>query len=345
MVSSEPTNLVSAPVPASADQVHRAFISLREDMQQCILGQEILVDRLLIALLAQGHLLVEGAPGLAKTTAIKALAARIEGDFHRIQFTPDLLPADLTGTDIYRPQRGDFEFQRGPLFHNLVLADEVNRAPAKVQSALLEAMGEGQITVGSQTYSLPRLFMVMATQNPIEQEGTYPLPEAQLDRFLLYVRIGFPEADVEHRIMHLARAQVETNTPGPGSGTTDPVRPILSEAQVFAARDAIGALHMAEVVERYIVALVLASRNPQPYGDDLCRWVRFGASPRATIALDRCARAHAWLQNRDYTSPEDVHAVIHDVLRHRILLTFEAEAEGVHSDAFIDALLERVPLP
>jgi len=343
MVSRDPDNLVPTAIAVSTDHGHRAFMDLRSALRQCILGQETLVDRLLIALLAEGHLLVEGAPGLAKTTAIKSLAARIEGDFHRIQFTPDLLPADLTGTDIYRPQGGGFEFQPGPLFHNLVLADEVNRAPAKVQSALLEAMGEGQITVGSTTYELPSLFMVMATQNPIEQEGTYPLPEAQLDRFLLYVRIGYPEAGVERAIMHLAREQFAGKAHA--TAAVGAQAPTITQAQIFSARQAIQELHMAEVVEHYIVALVLASRNPQPYGEDLCRWVRFGASPRATIGLDRCARAHAWLNGRDYISPEDVHAIIHDVLRHRILLSFEAEAEGVDSDAFIDALLERVPLP
>jgi MoxR-like ATPase len=303
-----------------------AFVTLREELSRCIIGQSALVERLLIALLADGHLLVEGAPGLAKTTAIKELAARIEGDFHRIQFTPDLLPADLTGTEIYRPQAGSFEFQRGPIFHNLLLADEVNRAPAKVQSALLEAMGERQVTVGRTTYALPQLFLVMATQNPIEQEGTYPLPEAQLDRFLMHVRVDYPDASAEAAILKLARERAR-------SALHEIVVPArcLTQTQIFAAREEVLTLHLAPALEEYIVQLTLASR--------------YGASPRGTIALDRCARAHAWLAGRDFVTPEDVHAVAHDVLRHRILLSYEAEAEGATSDKVIDALLQRVPLP
>lgn len=317
-----------------------AFTRLRSELEQCIIGQQALVDRLLIALLADGHLLVEGAPGLAKTTAIKELAARIEADFHRVQFTPDLLPADLTGTEIYRPQTAQFEFQRGPLFHNVILADEVNRAPAKVQSALLEAMGERQITVGSNTFALPALFLVMATQNPIEQEGTYPLPEAQLDRFLLHVRIGYPDAAAEVAILGLAR-----NRAREGLSTVQPPARLLSQAQIFQARADVLSIHLAPALENYIVQLVLATRQPLPYGAELARWIAFGASPRGTIALDRCARAHAWLAGRDYVSPEDVHAVAADVLRHRVLMTYEAEAEGVSSDHAINLLLERVPLP
>jgi MoxR-like ATPase len=317
-----------------------AFAALRTDLARCILGQQALVDRLLIALIADGHLLVEGAPGLAKTTAIKELAARIEGDFHRLQFTPDLLPADLTGTEIYRPQVGAFEFQRGPLFHNLILADEVNRAPAKVQSALLEAMGERQITVGQATYPLPALFLVMATQNPIEQEGTYPLPEAQLDRFLLHVRIGYPNAGAEAAILKLARGRARENL--------EPVAPpaqLVTQAQVFEARAEVLDLHLAPRLEEYLVQLVLATRDPKPYGAELARWVAFGASPRGTIALDRCARAHAWLAGRDFVTPEDVHAVAPDVLRHRVLLGYEAEAEGISADHVVAELLGRVPLP
>lgn len=320
--------------------VAEAFSHLRDELGQCIIGQQALVDRLLIALLADGHLLVEGAPGLAKTTAIKELAARIEADFHRVQFTPDLLPADLTGTEIYRPQSGQFEFQRGPLFHNVILADEVNRAPAKVQSALLEAMGERQITVGSNTFALPPLFLVMATQNPIEQEGTYPLPEAQLDRFLLHVRIGYPDAASEAAILELARSRAKA-----GMVEAMPVTRILSQAQVFAARAEVLGLHMAPALEKYIVQLVLATRAPSEYSEPLSRWIAFGASPRGTIALDRCARAHAWLSQRDYVAPEDVHAVAADVLRHRVLLTYEAEAEGINSDRVITQLLELIPLP
>jgi MoxR-like ATPase len=325
------------PEPATA---LAAFSALRAELGRCIIGQEALVDRLLIALLADGHLLVEGAPGLAKTTAIKELAARIEGDFHRVQFTPDLLPADLTGTEIYRPQTGTFEFQRGPIFHNLILADEVNRAPAKVQSAMLEAMGERQVTVGRDTYLLPALFLVMATQNPIEQEGTYPLPEAQLDRFLLHVRIDYPQAAAEAAILKLARDRAREALEAP----IQPQR-LVSQAQVFAARSAVLAQHLAPQLEEYLVQLVLATRDPSRYGAELKRWVAYGASPRGTIALDRCARAHAWLAGRDYVTPEDVHAIAADVLRHRVLLSYEAEAEGVSSERVIAALLERVPLP
>ncbi|MFZ2235080.1 MAG: MoxR family ATPase [Dokdonella sp.] len=317
-----------------------AFSALRTELSNCIIGQSALVDRLLIALLADGHLLVEGAPGLAKTTAIKELAARIEANFHRLQFTPDLLPADLTGTEIYRPQTGAFEFQEGPIFHNLVLADEVNRAPAKVQSAMLEAMGEHQVTVGRTTYPLPKLFLVMATQNPIEQEGTYPLPEAQLDRFLLHVRIDYPEAGAEAEILKLARGRARQEM----TETAAPER-LLTQAQIFEARAAVLDMYMAPPLEQYIIQLVLATREPGRYGDDLPRWISWGASPRGTIALDRCARAHAWLNGRDYVTPADIHAIAIDVLRHRVLLSYEAEAEGIRPENVVAALLERVPLP
>jgi len=327
-------------MPDTNATLSSAFDTLRNELSQCIIGQADLVERLLIALLADGHLLVEGAPGLAKTTAIKELAARIEGDFHRIQFTPDLLPADLTGTEIYRPQQASFEFQRGPIFHNLILADEVNRAPAKVQSALLEAMGERQVTVGRTTYTLPQLFLVMATQNPIEQEGTYPLPEAQLDRFLMHVRIDYPDASAEAAILTFARGRARAQL----HEATVPAR-CLTQAQIFAARDAVLNMHLAPALENYLVQLTLATRSPKAYGEDLARWVAYGASPRGTIALDRCARAHAWLQKRDYVAPEDIHAVAYDVLRHRVLLSYEAEADGVTSDRIIEALLSRVPLP
>jgi MoxR-like ATPase len=317
-----------------------AFSRLREDLSRAIIGQPHLVECLLIALLADGHLLVEGAPGLAKTTAIKALATRIDADFHRIQFTPDLLPADLTGTDIFRPQSGSFEFERGPLFHNIVLADEINRAPAKVQSALLEAMAERQITIGRRTWPLPELFMVMATQNPIEQEGTFALPEAQLDRFVMHVTIGYPDAEAELAILRLAREQArEAMHPSPA-----PIQ-AMKPADVFAARDAVLAVHMAPALELYITQLVLATRNAKSYGAELARWIAWGASPRATIALDRCSRAHAWLAGRDFVLPEDVHAIAHEVLRHRVLPSYEAEAEGVRIDSVIDRLLDLVPLP
>ena len=303
-----------------------------------IIGQEQLVNRLLIALLADGHLLVEGAPGLAKTRAVKVLADGVEGDFHRIQFTPDLLPADLTGTEIYRQQEGSFVFQQGPLFHNLVLADEINRAPAKVQSALLEAMAERQITVGKETYSLPGLFLVMATQNPIEQEGTYPLPEAQLDRFLMHVTIDYPNAEEELDILKLARMEAKQ------SSNPEVMTPITQQ-DIFAAREEILSMYMAENVEQYLLHIVLATRNARAYGDDLSNWLQYGASPRATITLDRCARAHAWLQQRDYVGPEDVQAVAHEVLRHRLILNYEAEAEGMTTDAVISELIARIAVP
>ncbi len=316
------------------------FRALRDELSQRIVGQSGLIERLLIALLADGHLLVEGAPGLAKTTAVKELAARMEADFHRIQFTPDLLPADLTGTEIYRPQEARFEFQRGPIFHNLVLADEVNRAPAKVQSALLEAMGEHQVTIGRTTYALPPLFLVMATQNPIEQEGTYPLPEAQLDRFLMHVRIDYPDAGAETAILRLARERSRAELRHEAQA---PQR--ISQAQIFAAREQVLSLHLAPALEEYLVQLVLATRRPATYGADFARWIAWGASPRGTIALDRCARARAWLEGRDYVLPEDVQEVARDVLRHRVLLSYEAEAEGITPGQVLDALLQRVPLP
>lgn len=315
------------------------FGNLYEKLQQRIVGQESLLLRLLIALIADGHLLVEGAPGLAKTTAIKELAACIEGDFHRIQFTPDLLPSDITGTEIYRPQDGSFYFQYGPIFHNLILADEINRAPAKVQSALLEAMAERQVSIGRVTYPLPQLFLVMATQNPIEQEGTYSLPEAQLDRFLMYVKINYPNASAERKILQLSR-DFDVYNPKP---LQQP--PLLTQEGILRARAEIMDIHFSGALEEYLIQLVIATRQPKPYGIELAQWLRFGASPRATISLDRCARAHAWLHGRDYVSPEDIHAVAHDVLRHRILLTFEAEAEGVDTDHFISALLNRIAVP
>ncbi len=303
-----------------------------------IIGQEKLVNRLLIALLADGHLLVEGAPGLAKTRAIKVLADGIEGNFHRIQFTPDLLPADLTGTEIYRQQEGSFVFQQGPLFHNLVLADEINRAPAKVQSALLEAMAERQITVGKKTYSLPDLFLVMATQNPIEQEGTYPLPEAQLDRFLMHVSIGYPNDAEEQAILRLAREEAKLSA---NQTASEPVK----QESIFAAREEVLSIYMAENLEEYLIKLVLATRKAGAYGDDLAQWLQYGASPRATITLDRCARAHAWLEQRDYVGPEDVQAIAHDVLRHRLILNYEAEAEGMTTDKVVSELISRIAVP
>ena len=314
------------------------ILRLKSFISRHIIGQHKLVERLLMALLADGHLLVEGAPGLAKTRAIKVLGEGIAADFHRVQFTPDLLPADLTGTEIYRPQNGTFQFQRGPLFHNLILADEVNRAPAKVQSALLEAMAERQITVGRETYPLPQLYLVMATQNPIEQEGTYPLPEAQLDRFLLHVEITYPEAEDELAILELARQEARQ-----GHDQTE-LSPVTQEA-VFAARNEALDTYMAGNLEQYLIQLVLATRSPGAYGDDLAQWLQYGGSPRATIALDRCARVHAWLNDKDFVGPEDVQAVVYDVLRHRLILNYEAEAEGITTDRIISELINRIAVP
>ena len=310
------------------------FSSLKEHLSSQVIGQQALVENLLIALLANGHLIVEGPPGLAKTRAVNALADGLEADFHRIQFTPDLLPSDLTGTDIYRPEDGTFVFQEGPLFRNLVLADEINRAPAKVQAALLEAMGEGQITVGRTTYQLPELFLVMATQNPIEQEGTYPLPEAQLDRFLMHLEINYPNAESELEILKLNRGEALKHA----KEAIDSI----SQDDIFTARDEVLNIHMAPAIEQYIVDLVMATREPEKYDDKLKQWLAYGASPRATIALDRCARARAWLHNRDFVSPEDVQAVFHNVLRHRLLLTYQAEAEGLTANEILAHLLSLV---
>lgn len=317
-------------------QHREEILTLEKWLTKQIIGQEKLVNRLLMSLLADGHLLVEGAPGLAKTKAIKILADGIEGDFHRIQFTPDLLPSDITGTEIYRAQEGTFEFQRGPIFHNLVLADEINRAPAKVQSALLEAMAERQVSVGAQTYPLSELFLVMATQNPIEQEGTYPLPEAQLDRFLMQVNIDYPDAVSERSILQLVRNESLTKS------TYESEPPKISQATIFAARREILSMHMSPVVEEYIVQLTMATRNPGAYGDDLANWLDYGASPRGTISLDVCARANAFLLGKDFVSPDDVQAVVHDVFRHRLIVSFEAEATGITSDQIIDTLVQRV---
>ncbi|WP_159016500.1 AAA family ATPase [Cognatiluteimonas profundi] len=325
---------------SDAPRVHDAFRALSDSLSAEIVGQSGLVERLLIALLADGHLLVEGAPGLAKTTAIRALAARLEAPFARVQFTPDLLPADLTGTEVWRPQDGRFEFLPGPIFHPVLLADEINRAPAKVQSALLEAMGERQVTVGRHTYPLPPLFLVMATQNPIEQEGTFPLPEAQLDRFLMYIRIGYPEAAAEAEILRLARNRARADMQ---STAVPPSRMPL--ADVFTARAAVLDLHMAPQLERYLIELVLATRDPARYDPALARRIAWGASPRGSIALERCARARAWLQGRDFVTPEDIRAIAPDVLRHRVLPSYEATAEGWDGERLVAELLGKVPLP
>lgn len=312
----------------------QAFHSLQQYLQSQVIGQHDLVQQLLIALLADGHILVEGPPGLAKTRAVKTLADCIDGDFHRVQFTPDLLPADLTGTDIFRPETGEFTFQAGPIFNSLILADEINRAPAKVQAAMLEAMAEKQVTAGRKTYQLPELFLVMATQNPIEQEGTYPLPEAQLDRFLLHLEVQYPSSEHELDILRLNRGEAQ------GEASTKP-QP-LSQEIIFAARQQALNIHMAEAVEQYIIRLVMATRQPERYSPELAQWLEMGVSPRATIALDRCARAHAWLAGRDYVTPEDVQKMAFPVLRHRLLLSYHAQAEGIHANKVISQLLALV---
>jgi MoxR-like ATPase len=314
-----------------------ALDCVRRHIASRVIGQLDLVDSMLICLVSAGHLLVEGMPGLAKTTAVKALAEAIEGDYHRIQFTPDLLPSDLIGTDIYRHEQGEFVFRAGPLFHNILLADEVNRAPAKVQSALLEAMGEYQVTVGMKTYQLPELFMVLATQNPIEQEGTYNLPEAQLDRFLMHVWVDYPNREEELAILKLDGEQ-QLSAPGAPAMR-------LSQTELFKVREDVARLYLDPRLNDYIVDLVQASRHPEAYDESLRRWCRFGASPRATIALARCARARAWLDGDDFVAPQHIQAVAPDVLRHRVLLTFEAEAEGITSEHFVKRLLEVVAIP
>ena len=314
-----------------------AFSQLKTYLDTQIIGQPELTQALLIAILADGHLLVEGPPGLAKTRAVNALAKGIEGSFQRVQFTPDLLPADVTGTDIYRQQTSEFVFEKGPLFHNLILADEINRAPAKVQSALLEAMAERQVTVGKNTYPLSDLFLVMATQNPLEQEGTYPLPEAQLDRFLLHLSIDYPGAEHELDILRLTR--------GEALKEQQAVLQKISQSELFAARQAILGLYLAEPLEQYLVQLIIATREGAQLDEQLGRWIEFGASPRATIALDKCARAHAWLQGRDFVAPDDIQAVVHNVLRHRIILSYEAQADGITKDQVISRIVELVAVP
>lgn len=314
-----------------------AFSNLKTYLDTQIIGQPALTQALLIAILADGHLLVEGPPGLAKTRAVNALAKGIEGSFQRVQFTPDLLPADVTGTDIYRQQTSEFVFEKGPLFHNLILADEINRAPAKVQSALLEAMAERQVTVGKNTYPLSDLFLVMATQNPLEQEGTYPLPEAQLDRFLLHLSINYPGAEHELDILRLTR--------GEALNDEVPVLEQISQAELFAARKAILGLYLAEPLEQYLVQLIIATREGANLDEQLGRWIEYGASPRATIALDKCARAHAWLSGRDFVSPDDIQAVVPNVLRHRIILSYEAQADGITKDQVISRIVELVAVP
>ena len=323
------------------NEIQSTFTKLQQFISEQVVGQQPLVERMVLALLCDGHLLLEGPPGLAKTRAIKTLASGIEADFHRVQFTPDLLPADLTGSDIYHPEDNSFQFNQGPLFHNLILADEINRAPAKVQSALLESMEERQITIGLSSHPLPKLFLVMATQNPIEQEGTYPLPEAQLDRFLLHVIIRYPDREASRKILAISRQEtldaLEDNHPGDFNPVT--------QTDIFAARREVMTLHLAESIEEYIIELIECTRSPQHYGDHLARWIEWGASPRGAIAIERAARATAWLKGRDFVTPEDVQQVAPDALRHRILLSYEATAEGVTPQQWLDEILQRVPSP
>lgn len=311
-----------------------ALDEVQRFLNEQIIGQQTLIEGLMLALLADGHILVEGPPGLAKTRSIKMLASCVESHFHRIQFTPDLLPADLTGTEIYRPQNGTFVFQPGPLFNEIVLADEINRAAAKVQSALLEAMEERQVTIGRKSYRLPPLFLVMATQNPLEQEGTYPLPEAQLDRFMLHLSLDYPSAADELSILRLNHAETKVET--------ELAPPVLTQMQIFAARQYALQVIAASPIENYIVNLISATRHPQVYDPDLARWLAYGVSPRASIALLRCARVRAWLSGRNYVTPDDVQYCIYPVLRHRLILTVEAEADGIMPKDIIDLLLQKV---
>ena len=311
-----------------------SILKIADAMNAAVIGQETVVERLLIAFLADGHVLMEGLPGVAKTRSIKTLGKLVESQFSRVQFTPDLLPSDVTGSEIYREQTGSFDFQPGPIFGNLILADEINRAPAKVQAALLEAMEERQITVAGTTHKLPELFLVLATQNPIEQEGTYPLPEAQMDRFLLYVHVPYPPAENEGAILRLVR--------GEKSGTSAASLPPIEQAVIFAARQEVNAIHVAEAAERYMVDLVIGTREPQRHGGDLAKWIRLGASPRGTLALDAAARAHAWLQGQDFVSPENIRAVAPACLAHRVHLSYEAEAAGKTRSEVIETLLQTV---
>ncbi len=324
----------------SYDQI----LELKARMGQSIIGQETVIDRLLIGLLANGNLLIEGLPGLAKTRAVKAMAKNLEARFSRIQFTPDLLPSDVTGTEVYHQSGGtaEFRFEPGPIFANIVLADEINRAPAKVQAALLEAMEERQVTVAGTTHRMDPLFMVMATQNPVEQEGTYPLPEAQMDRFLMHVVITYPPVEDEVEVIRLVRRE---ETAGDGGGPSATAPPVIPQQAVFDSRAEIAKIHVSDAIERYMADLVYATRTPEMYSEDLARWIEVGASPRASLALDKCGRTHAWLNQRDYVDPLDVRAIAHDVLRHRLTLGYEAQGEGISADRVIDDIIAQVAVP
>ena len=313
-----------------------AIKQLKQQMQLSVLGQEHVVDSLIIAMLANGNVLLEGLPGTAKTRSIKTMANVLQADLGRIQFTADLLPSDVTGTEIFEEVGGKqmLTFREGPVFNNLVLADEINRAPAKVQGALLEAMEERQVTVAGKTHKLPELFMVLATQNPIEQEGTYPLPEAQMDRFLMKINIDYPEDETELGIMRLVRGEEQPES------AVEPVK--VQQEAVFAARKEIHELHVSENIEHYMVALVMATRKPERYDSELKNWIEVGSSPRASIALDKCSRAYAWMQGKDFVDPDDVRSIVHAVLRHRLILSYEAVADGINTDQVVDVIVKQV---
>jgi MoxR-like ATPase len=319
-------------------QIHKEIKALQTRIEASIIGQKDVVKSLLIGLLADGNLLLEGLPGLAKTRAVKSLSKNIDSDYSRVQFTPDLLPSDITGAEVYLGENSEqrFKFEPGPIFANLVLADEINRAPAKVQAALLEAMEEKQITVAGKTHSMPKLFMVLATQNPVEQEGTYPLPEAQMDRFMMHILVQYGSDADELEIMRLVRGEQKQQ------GHSTPIK--MTQETLFEARQQIKDIHVAEKVEEYIIRLISATRNPDKMGDEFANYVAVGASPRGTLALDKSARAHAWLEGRDHVTPDDVKAILHNCLRHRLVLTYEASAEGINVDDFIDQMIEKVPV-
>ena len=320
-----------------------SILELKKRMSASIIGQEEILERLIIGILTNGNLLVEGLPGLAKTRAVKSLAKYLAADFSRIQFTPDLLPSDVTGTEIYYSGDGksEFRFEPGPLFANIVLGDEINRAPAKVQAALLEAMEERQVTVAKKTHKLPELFMVMATQNPIEQEGTYPLPEAQMDRFIMHVFIDYPSDEDEKKVYRLVRAE-ESESEKDKESKGRKAKEELSQDVVFKARKEIHNIHISENIEKYIVDLIFATRYPEKYSEDLKKWIQIGASPRGGIALDKCSRAHAWLNGNDFVSPDNIRAIVHNVLRHRINLSYQANASGITTDQVIDEIVKLV---
>ncbi len=330
-------SIVQAQTKESVENQQHQLSNLLKSVQTKIIGQHHLIEHILVCLLADGHILIEGMPGLAKTRSAKAIADGIEGDFHRIQFTPDLLPSDLIGTEIYIHEKSDFIFRKGPLFNNILLADEINRAPAKVQSALLEAMEEKQVTVGHKSYPLPELYMVIATQNPIEQEGTYNLPEAQLDRFMMHLEVSYPNHQEELLIVELDEKRQHS--------LNSHVLPITTKEEVLHARRAVSSVFISENLKKYAVSLVTATRTPEKYDPALAKWIDHGASPRATIAIIRCAKALAWLRGDEYVKPQHIHSVAGPILRHRIIPSFESEADGISRNAIVKKLLEVVAIP